>query len=75
MMTVRWRVRELAEPERWSARKLAEAADLAYGTVWPIWNGKAKRVDLETLDALCRVLKVEPGDLLRREPGDLEIGT
>lgn len=67
MMAVRWRVREIAEPERWSARKLAEAANLAYGTVWAIWSGKAKRADLETLDALCRVLKVEPGDILIRE--------
>ena len=67
MMAVRWRVREIAEPERWSARKLAEAADLAYGTVWAIWSGKAKRADLETLDALCRVLKVAPGDLLVRD--------
>lgn len=66
-MAVRWRVKEIAAPERWSARKLAEAAGLAYGTVWAIWSGRAKRADLETLDALCRVLKVTPGDLLVRE--------
>ena len=60
----RWRVREIAEPERWSARKLARATGLAYNTVWAIWANKAKRADLDTLEALARVLKVAPGDLI-----------
>ena len=60
----RWRVREIAEPERWNAKKLAEATGLAYGTVYAIWTNQATRVDFKTLDALARVLKVEPGDLI-----------
>jgi DNA-binding Xre family transcriptional regulator len=60
----RWRVREIAEPERWSARKLAQATGLAYNTVWAIWVNKSKRADLDTLKALARVLKVAPGDLI-----------
>ena len=43
----RWRVREIAEPECWSARKLAQATGLAYNTVWAIWANKAKRADLD----------------------------
>lgn len=64
MMPVRWQLKEIAEPERWTARKLALQAGLAYNTVWLIWTGKARRADLETIDALCRILKVKPGDLL-----------
>ena len=60
----RWRVREIAEPERWNAKKLAEATGLAYGTVYAIWTNRATRVDFKTLEALARVLKVAPGDLI-----------
>jgi len=63
----RWRVREIAEPERWNAKKLAEASGLAYGTVYAIWTSQATRVDFKTLDALARVLKVEPGELIGSE--------
>lgn len=60
----RWRLREIAEPQRWSQRGLAEAAGLAYGTVHAIWNNTATRADLNTIDALARVLNVEPGELI-----------
>ena len=60
----RWLVREIAEPQRWNAKKLAEATGLAYGTVYAIWTSHATRVDFKTLDALARVLKVTPGDLI-----------
>ncbi len=59
-----FRLRELAEPQRWNPHSLAEATGLAYNTVWGIWNNKAKRADLETLEALAAVLKVQPGDLI-----------
>ncbi len=60
----RWRVREIAEPERWSARKLAAASGLAYTTVQGIWSNKSRRADLDTLEAIARVLKVQPGELI-----------
>ena len=28
-------------------------------------NGKAKAIRLETLDAICRILSCQPGDILR----------
>lgn len=60
----RWRVHEIAEPQGWSQRGLATAAGLAFGTVHAIWNNTATRADLRTLEALARVLKVEPGELI-----------
>ena len=60
----RWRLRDIAEPERWSARKLARATGLAYTTVWGIWTNTTRRADLATLDKLAAVLKVQPNDLL-----------
>ena len=67
-----WRLREIAEPERWNAKKLSEATGLAYNTVWGIWTNKSKRADLDTLATLARVLKIRPGDLISDlDPEDL----
>ena len=33
-------------------------------------DGRAKAVRFTTLDAVCRVLKGQPGDVLRWEPDD-----
>jgi putative transcriptional regulator len=46
----------------------AKLAGLNYDTVANLYHGNAKRIDLGTLDALCRALDVEPGDLLEYEP-------
>ncbi len=75
-MMARWLVRDIAEPQRWNAHSLAVAAGLAYNTMYGIWNNKAKRADLDTLDAIARVLKLAPGDLIGRDepttPDDLQ---
>lgn len=63
---VRWRLKEQAQPDRWTARKLSIATGMSYNSIWAIWSGKAKRADLETLDKLCEVLSLEPGDLFER---------
>jgi putative transcriptional regulator len=33
-----------------------------------LWSGDFKRVDLQTLDRLCKFLRCKPGDLLKYEP-------
>ena len=63
---VRWRLKELAEPERWNPHNLAAATGLAYTTVYNMWENRTRRADLDTIDALARALKVEPGALLER---------
>ncbi len=64
VMAARWRLRDIAEPERWTARKLSIATGLAYNTVWGLWTNKSRRADLDTLTALARVLKVHPSELI-----------
>jgi DNA-binding Xre family transcriptional regulator len=59
-----WRLREIAEPQRWNARKIALATGLAYNTVWVMWANRSKRADLDTLDTLARLLAVAPGELI-----------
>lgn len=73
MQVVRWKLKEIAEPQRWNARKIAEATGLAYNTVWGIWVNKSQRADLATIGKLCELLSVRPGDLIGY--GDLEEGS
>lgn len=61
---VRWRLKEIAEPERWNPHNLAEATGLTYKTIWMIWQNKTRRADLDTIGALADALKVPPGELL-----------
>jgi DNA-binding Xre family transcriptional regulator len=58
-----WKVRDIAEPQRWNVKTLAEATGLAYGTVYAIWNNQATRVDFDTLYRLAFVLHVAPSNL------------
>ena len=59
-----WRLREIAQPQRWTARKIALATGLAYNTVWGMWANRTRRADLDTLDTLARLLNVAPGELI-----------
>jgi DNA-binding Xre family transcriptional regulator len=65
---VRWQLKELAEARGFNPHSLALAASLSYNTVRPMWLNQARRADLDTLDKLSRVLRVEPGALLVRVP-------
>jgi DNA-binding Xre family transcriptional regulator len=71
LMPVRFRLRELlaAHDPPMSQGELARRSEVSLVTVNAIVNNRTTRVDLATLDALCRVLKVEPGALLERVSG------
>lgn len=47
--------------------ELVEKSGINKNTLYSWQNGKATRIDLSTLDALCTSLDCEPGDLLVRE--------
>jgi DNA-binding Xre family transcriptional regulator len=68
LMPVRFRLRDLlAEQDPpMSQGELARRSNVSLVTVNAIANNRTTRVDLATLDAFCRVLRVEPGELLER---------
>lgn len=70
---VRWRLKEIAEPERWNPHNLSAATGLAYTTVYNMWENRTKRADLDTIGKLADVLKVAPGDLLVRVEGSANV--
>ncbi|MBD9700427.1 helix-turn-helix transcriptional regulator [Flavimobilis sp. GY10621] len=47
---------------------LADAVGITPANLAVLKNGRAKAVRFTTLDALCRVLECQPGDILRRVP-------
>jgi len=60
----RFRLKEIAEPQRWTIRKLSEATGLARNTVAGVWNNSTQYVNLNTLEALAKVLHVSVSDLI-----------
>lgn len=51
-----------------NAHQLASVAELSYAVVWRIWNGKPSQIGLATLERLCDVLHVQPGQLFSYTP-------
>ena len=53
-----------------SVADFADAVGITPANVAVLKNGRAKAVRFTTLDAVCRVLECQPGDVLRWEPED-----
>ena len=60
---------ELAK-RKLSVGEFAERVGLTPANVAVLKNGRAKAVRFTTLDAMCRVLECQPGDLLELVPDD-----
>ena len=53
-----------------SMTELSSRVGITMANLSILKNGKAKAVRLSTLDAICRVLRCQPGDILVYEDGD-----
>jgi putative transcriptional regulator len=51
-----------------SVGDFADAVGITVANIAVLKNGRAKAVRFTTLDAICRVLECQPGDLLRWVP-------
>jgi putative transcriptional regulator len=50
--------------------ELSARVDLTLANLSILKTGKARAMRFSTLEAICRALQCQPGDLLRYEPGD-----
>ena len=66
-MGARFRLQELLDAAEMSQSELARRSGVSLVTVNKIAQNRSNQVSLKTLDALSKVLKCEPGDLLERE--------
>ncbi|MFH8409206.1 helix-turn-helix domain-containing protein [Streptomyces sp. NPDC018019] len=55
---------------RMSVGEFAEAVGITPANIAVLKNGRAKAVRFTTLDAICRTLGCQPGDVLRWVPDD-----
>lgn len=63
------RVSELAQERGWTTiDQFARETGFAYTTAHALWRNRTTRIDYETLERLCTVFGVEPGDILVRVP-------
>jgi putative transcriptional regulator len=63
-MAIRISIDRLLTERRMSVGDFAEAIGITPANVAVLKNGRAKAVRFSTLDAICRVLERQPGDLL-----------
>jgi putative transcriptional regulator len=73
-MAVHFRLAELLEERKKAGEpitqsELARLSGVTFATVNAIANNRTRQVHLDTLDALCRALKCEPGELLELKRG------
>ena len=52
------------------SRELAERVGITEQNISLLKSGKVRGVRFDTLEAICRVLECQPGDLLGWEPDD-----
>lgn len=68
-----WKVKEIAEARGiTNARALSAKAGIPPMSMYAIWNGTATRVDLATLEKLCKELRVPLALLLEYIPEVIE---
>ena len=61
------RLDALLAERKMTARELAKRIDITEANLSILKNGHAKAVRFSTLEAICRELKCQPGDLLGYE--------
>ena len=68
-MTVKLRVKEVAESLGWNAARLARKADISNTAMYGIWNDTTDDPGIRTLEKIARALGVKVSDLML-ENGD-----
>jgi putative transcriptional regulator len=63
-MTIVNRIGEAAKKQNMNIKTFSDKTGLAYNTAHDLYTGRVSRIGLEVLDKVCRVLKMQPGDLL-----------
>jgi putative transcriptional regulator len=69
-MAIRVTLDRILLDRRMSLTDLSEKVGVTLANLSILKTGKAKAIRFSTLNALCRVLECQPGELLRYEPGE-----
>jgi putative transcriptional regulator len=69
-MAIQNRISRLMGERRLKIADVARLSGLNYQTVFDLYHGRAQRIDLATLNKLCRAFNVQVGDLLEYVPDE-----
>jgi putative transcriptional regulator len=69
-MPVTVKLDDLLYARRMTLTELAERVDITLANLSILKTGKAKAIRFSTLEAICKVLECQPGDLLGVEDGE-----
>ena len=67
-MPITVRLDDVLNKRRMTLTELSERIDLTLANVSILKTGKARAIRFSTLEAICRELECQPGDLLSYEP-------
>jgi putative transcriptional regulator len=71
-MTIRVTLDRVLLDRRMSLTELGERVGITLANLSILKTGKAKAIRFSTLEALCRELQCQPGDILVWEPGEAD---
>jgi putative transcriptional regulator len=71
-MAIRVTLDDMLYARRMTLSQLAERVDITLANLSILKTGKARAMRFSTLDAICRALDCQPGDILQFAPGDAE---
>ena len=63
-MSIAVKLDEVLEQRRVSLTELSEAVNITLANLSILKTGKARAIRFSTLEAICRTLECEPGDIL-----------
>jgi putative transcriptional regulator len=63
---------DLLHDRRMTLTELADRVGMTLANLSILKTGKARAIRFSTLDAVCKALACQPGDLLKFEPDDAE---
>ena len=69
-MPITVKLDELLHQRRMTLTELAERIDITLANLSILKTGKARAVRFSTLEAICKVLDCQPGDLLEFDAAD-----
>ena len=69
-MPITVKLDDMLYARRMSLTELSQAVDITLANLSILKTGKAKAIRFSTLEAICRVLDCQPGDLLVAETED-----
>ncbi|MEJ9184690.1 helix-turn-helix transcriptional regulator [Bacillus cereus] len=71
-MTIIINIDVMLAKRKMSVTELSEKVGITMANLSILKNGKAKAVRFSTLEAICKALECQPGDILEYQPEDTE---